>query len=150
MNRDELRSGATAGVLAAASTTGALIALGKRTGTAARPFNVIASHLLGSQAADAFGFVPHITLAGVGIHVVLTTLLGVVLLGIVRLRPFPPWLASAAISLLCCLISVGIARRGSPSLARLFSVGDLAVYFVALALSLAMGIRFALPPSADD
>jgi hypothetical protein len=150
VNRDELSSGAAVGILAAASTSGALIALGKRTGTVVRPFNVIASHLLGPRAADSFGFVSRITLPGVAVHVVVTTLLGVVILAIVRRRLAPVWVASAAGSMLCCLVSIGIARRGSPSLAQLFSVGDLAVYFVVLALSLAVGIRFALPSPAID
>jgi hypothetical protein len=150
VNRDELRSGAAVGILAAASTSGALIALGKRTGTVVRPFNVIASRLLGPPAADAFGFVSRITLTGVVVHVVVTTLLGVAILAIVRRRLAPGWLASSAGSLLCCLVSIGIARRGAPSLAQLFSVGDLAVYFAALALSLAIGIRFALPTPAID
>jgi hypothetical protein len=150
VNREEFSSGAAAGILAAASTSGALIALGKRTGTAARPFNVVASHLLGARAADAFGFVPRITLTGIAAHVVATTLLGVVILRIVRRRLAPIWLASAGASLLCCLVSIGIARRGNPSVAQLFPVGDLAVYFVVLALSLAIGIRFALPSAAID
>lgn len=148
MNRDELRSGATAGVLAAGATSGALIALGRRTGTVARPFNVVASHLLGPRAADSFGFVPGITLTGVAVHVALTTALGVAILAIVRRGLAPLWPASVALSLLCCLVSIGIARRGSPSLAQLLPVGDLVVYFIVLTVSLVLGIRFALPSSA--
>ena len=146
MNRDELRSGAIAGALAAASTSGALIALGKRTGTVARPFNVIASHLLGPGAADSFVFVPRITLIGIAVHLVLTTLLGILILEIVKRRLSSLWVATAGISLLCGLVSIGVARRGAPSLAQLFSLGDLVVYFVVLALSLAVGTRFALRP----
>jgi hypothetical protein len=150
VNRDELSSGSTAGILAAASTGGALIALGKRTGTAVRPFNVIASHLLGARAADSFGFVPRITLTGVALHVFVTTLLGVLILGIVKRRLAPAWLASAGTALLCCLVSIGLARRGDPSLAQLFSVGDLAVYFLVLAVSLVLGVRFAVPLPRHD
>ncbi len=150
MNRGELSSGWAAGVLVAASTSGALIALGKRTATASTPFNVIASHLLGSPAADVTGFVPHITLTGVAVHVGVTTLLGASIVGIVRRRFAPLWFASAAVSLLCCLVSIGIARRGGASLAQLFSVGNLAVYFFVLAISLAVGTRFAAPPRAAD
>jgi hypothetical protein len=150
VNRDELRSGAMTGMLAAASTSGALIALGKRTATAATPFNVIASHLLGSRAADVTGFVPGITLTGVAVHVVVTTLLGASIVGIVSRRLAPLWFASAAISLLCCLLSIGIARRGGASLAQLFSLGNLTVYFLVLALSLAVGMRLAPPSPATD
>ena len=150
MNRDELSSGSTAGILAAASTGGALIALGKRTGTAVRPFNIIASHLLGAPAGDAFGFVPRITLTGVALHVVFTTLLGVLILEIVKRRLAPAWLAGAGVSLFCCLVSIGLARRGDPSLAQLFSLGDLTVYFLVLAVSLVVGMRFARPSPRID
>jgi hypothetical protein len=150
VNRHELRSGTAAGFLAAAATTGALIAIGRRTGTGARPFNIIASHALGSRAADAFGFVPLVTLTGVALHLALTTLLGIICLGIVRSRLSPAWLTAAGLSLLCGLVSVGMARRGGMSLAALLSAGDLLLYYLVLAVSLVAGIRFALPTSAVD
>ena len=145
MNRHELRAGAAAGLLAASASAGTLIAIGRRASTAARPFNVIASHVIGSRAADSFGFVAAITLTGVVLHVALTVVLGIVALGIVGRRLAPAWLASAAMSLLLGLISVGLARRGTPSLAQLFSLGDLLAYYLILATSLVVGIRFALP-----
>ena len=135
-------------MVAASATTGTLIAVGKRASTVARPFNVVASHLLGPRAADSFGFVPRITLTGVAIHLGLTTALGIVILVLVRTRRSSLWLTSAGASLMCGLVSVGLARRGIPSLAQLFPLGDLLVYYLVLALSLVVGIRFALPSSA--
>jgi hypothetical protein len=150
VNRDELRSGAAAGVLAAAATAGTLIAIGRRVGTGARPFNIIASHALGSRAAEVFGFVPAITLTGVALHVGLTTVLGIVSLATVRLRLSPAWLTAGALSLVCCLVSIGVARRGGLSLAALFPAGDLLVYYLVLAVALVAGIRFALPRPTGD
>lgn len=148
MNRDEVISGARAGLLAAASTAGALVALGGRSATAARPFNILASHLLGPAAADVFGFVPWITLVGLAIHVVLSALVGVFIIGIVCRRLAPLWLATTGTVVLCALLSTGIARRGGLSLAELFPLGDVLVYYLILGLSLGIGIRFSLPPAA--
>jgi hypothetical protein len=150
VNPDELRSGAAAGFLASAATAGTLIAIGRRIATASRPFNIIASHVVGSRAAGAFGFVPLITISGVVLHIVITTLLGMVTLSIVRRRLLSLWQTSAGLSLLSALISIGIARRGGASLAALFPTGDLLVYYIVLAAGLILGIRFALPKSALD
>ena len=148
MNRDEVISGARAGLLAAASTAGALVAIGGRTATASRPFNIIASHLLGPTAADMFGFVPRVTLVGLAIHAILTAIVGVIILGVVRRGLAPLWLTTTGAAVLCALLSIGIARRGGLSLAELFPIGDVLVYYLILGLSLGVGIRVALPPAA--
>jgi hypothetical protein len=150
VNRHELRSGYSAGVVAAAATAGTLVAIGRRTATASQPFNIIASHVVGARAGGAFGFLPAVTIVGVVFHFTFTTLLGIITLALVRRRLAPLWLACAGLSLLCALISIGIARRGGFSLAALFSTGDLLLYYAVLAASLFAGIRFALPPSALD
>jgi len=150
VNRNELKHGAAAGLLAGASTTGALIALGMRTNTASKPFNVIASHLLGPLASNATGLVSAITVLGVAVHLLVTAVISLLVLRIVRHRLLPLWLATATTSLLFGLVSVGIARRGGQSLAQLFPMGDVVVYHLILGLSLAAGIRFADPAGADD
>jgi hypothetical protein len=150
VNRDELRSGVAAGLLASAATAGTLVAVGRRTATAFQPFNMIASHILGTHAAGALGFVLLITSTGVLMHIVMTSLVAVIALGIVRRHLMPLWLTTMGLSLLCALISIGIARRGGESLAALFSTGDLILYYVVLAAALTTGIRFALPTRAVD
>jgi hypothetical protein len=62
----------------------------------------------------------------------------------------PTWLAATITATLAALVSVGIARRGGSSLARLLAVGDLLVFYVILAASLALGIRFAFSDRATD
>jgi hypothetical protein len=142
MIRDDLRAGVPAGFLAAAATAGALIAIGSRATTAARPFNVIAGHLLGGRA-DAYGFLPSVTIPGIVLHIALTTLAGVAVAAIVQRRLASPWTAAGATSLLAALVSVGIAQRGGRSLAGTLTLGDLLLLYVTMTASLALGIRFA-------
>src|SRR3954470_23349599 len=107
MLRDDLRAGVPAGLLAATATAGTLIAIGHRTSTIARPFNVIAMHLLGDRA-NMLGFVAGVTLLGVVVHFVVTTLAGIVVAMIANRGFAPPWLVVVATSLLMALISVGV------------------------------------------
>lgn len=150
MNREDLRVGVPAGILAAMATSGALIAIGSRTSTAARPFNTIAAHLVGAQRADAFGFVPAVTIIGIALHVLLVMLAGIAVAVVARRRLTPAWLASITLTLIAALVSIGIARRGGSSLARLLAVGDLLLFYVILAASLTLGIRFAFFDTRKD
>ena len=143
VNRVDLRVGVSAGLLTATATAGALIAIGHRAATVARPFNVIAGHLLGVQKSDAYGFVPAITIPGIAIHVLLTTLAGISVVVVARRRFAPAWLASVAVATLSALVSVGIARRGGASLARVLPVGDLVLFYLIFAAALMLGIRLA-------
>jgi hypothetical protein len=143
VTRVDLRIGISAGLLGATATSGALIAIGSRAATVARPFNAIAGHVLGVQRSDAFGFVAQVTVMGVLVHVILLTLGGVIVAFVARRRYAPGWLAATALATLSALISVGIARRGGSSLARVLPVGDLVLFYMVVALSLALGIRLA-------
>lgn len=143
MNRPDLRVGIPAGILAATATAGALIAIGARASTPARPFNIIAGHVVGAARADAYDFVPAVTITGVAVHVVLTTLAALAVAVVVRRRIAPAWLSALAITTLSALVSVGIARRGGSSLARLLAIGDLLTFYVILAVALVVGIRLA-------
>jgi hypothetical protein len=143
VNRVDLRVGISAGLLGATATSGALIAIGSRAATVARPFNAIAGHIIGVQRSDALGFVPRITITGVALHVVFLTVAGIVVAIVVRRRVAPAWLASLALATLSALASVGIARRGGSSLARVLPVGDLILFYIVVAVSLAVGIRLA-------
>ena len=143
VNRVDLRVGISAGLLGATATSGALIAVGSRAATVARPFNAIAGHVMGVQRTDALGFVPRITITGIALHVVLITLAGIVVALIARHRFAPAWVVSLALATLSALVSVGIARRGGSSLARVLPVGDLILFYMMMALSLAIGIRLA-------
>jgi hypothetical protein len=143
VNRDDIRVGISTGLLAATASGGALVAIGSRTATVAWPFNAIAGHLLGSARSGAYGFVAGVTLTGIAIHVILITLAGVAVSILVRRGIASGWLASSVIAMLGALISIGIARRGGSSLARVLPLGDLLLFYLLLAMSLAVGIRLA-------
>lgn len=150
MNRDDLRVGISAGILAATATAGALIAIGSRGGATFRPFNMIGGHLFGVHRADAFDFDPLVTVAGIIVHLILTTVAGVVVAFVSRRRIAPAWMASTVVATLAILISVGIARRGEASLARLLTLGDLVLFYGTLAVSLAIGTRLAFFDRTTD
>lgn len=143
MNRHDLRTGIPAGIFAATATSGALLAIGSRASTAARPFNMIGGHLVGLQRADAFGFVPSVTIPGIALHFILVTMAAVAVAAVARRRWAPDWVAALVVSALGALVSIGIARRDGPSLARLLAIGDLLVFYLLLAATLVIGIRFA-------
>jgi hypothetical protein len=143
VNRVDLRVGISAGLLAATATSGALIVIGSRAATVARPFNAIAGHLVGVQRSDALGFVPAVTITGIAIHFGLVTLGGVAVAMVARRRIAPAWVAATALATLSALVSVGIARRGGSSLARVLPIGDLILFYLLVALSLVVGIRLA-------
>ena len=109
----------------------------------ARPFNMIAGHLLGVRRADAYGFVPSITITGVAVHVLVMIAAGVAVAFVARRRLAPGWVAACAVSLLAALVSVGLARRGDSSLARILPIGDVALFYLLVAATLTIGIRLA-------
>jgi len=148
VNRDEVWSALRAAVIAAAATTGVLIGIGRRDATAWYAFNVAASHLLGARAAAVYGFAFPTTIVGVVVHFAVIAALCVILLGVIRRQRAPLWPVAAGLSLFTALISMGLARRGSPALAGILPVGDLVLYYVLLAASLGVGMRFALPRDA--
>lgn len=149
MNRDDLRVGVSAGIIAATATTGALIAIGSRATTAARPFNTIAGHLIGAHNAAVPAFVPSVTITGIALHVLLSTLAGIAVALVARRGFAPGWVASVAVTLFAALVSIGIARRGGSSLAALLPVGDLILFYFTLAASLAIALRFAASGEPD-
>jgi hypothetical protein len=148
VNRDELWSALRAATIAAAATAGVLIGIGRRDLTAWYPFNVAASHVLGARAAAVYGFAVPITVVGILVHFAVVAVLSVILLALVRRNRAPLWPSAAGLSLFIALISMGLARRGTPALAGILPVGDLTLYFVLLAASLGVGMRFALPKEA--
>jgi hypothetical protein len=80
------------------------------------------------------------------------TLAGVVVAVVARRRIVPAWTAALALSLLSLLVSIGMARRGGASLARVLPLGDLLVFHLIVAVSLTIGIRLAFfgQPRAVD
>ncbi len=65
LQQGTLTQGVLSGTLAAAATAGALLGFGVQQGTPARPFNAVASLILGDRAEGIWGFHPVVTVVGV-------------------------------------------------------------------------------------
>ncbi|MDQ3995970.1 MAG: hypothetical protein M3303_03015 [Gemmatimonadota bacterium] len=72
LQQGTLTQGVLAGTLAAAATAGALLGFGVQQGTPARPFNAVASLILGDRAEGIWGFHPVVTVVGVIVLVAVT------------------------------------------------------------------------------
>jgi hypothetical protein len=72
LQQGTLTQGILTGALAAAATAGALLGFGIQQGMPARPFNAVASLLLGDRADGIWGFHPVVTVVGVLAHVALS------------------------------------------------------------------------------
>jgi hypothetical protein len=72
LQQGTLTQGVLAGTLAAAATAGALLGFGVQQGTPARPFNAVASLILGDRAEGIWGFHPVVTVVGVIVLVTVT------------------------------------------------------------------------------
>jgi hypothetical protein len=72
LQQGTLTQGVLAGTVAAAATAGALLGFGVQQGTPARPFNAVASLILGDRAEGIWGFHSVVTVVGVIVLVAMT------------------------------------------------------------------------------
>ena len=139
-----LRRGLPAGLVAAAAVTGLLLGIGRRAGTAFRPINATAAALIGTRADNVWGFDAIVTIVGVVVVLVLSTLAGTI---VARLSPsfrtLPTVLAAAGVAIVGYLLHVHVVSRMDVGLSALLTVGELRALYVTLASALLLGIRFA-------
>jgi len=139
-----LRRGVAGGLVAFAAVIGLLIGIGRRAGTAFRPLNATAAALLGTRADGVWGFDAIVTVVGVLVVLVLSTLAGMV---VARLSPsfrtLRTLVAAAGIAIVGYLLHVHVAARMDVGLSALLSVGELRALYFTLAGALVLGIRFA-------
>jgi hypothetical protein len=128
------------GGLAAAATTGALVAIGQRIGgvgvlfasISAMPFHRIAT------------MTTHPVLAGLVVHAAAIFLWSMLCIQLARALARPA-LAAAIVAATQFTLSWIIARSSGTGLASVLALGDRVVYAVVLAGALVVGMRFALP-----
>ena len=143
MNASPIRLGFSAGIVAAAATTGALLGFGLRQGMPARAFNVAASLVLGDAAAGSWGFHRLATPLGVVLHVA-----GVLALGIVaaliatRSRRHRVVIASVIVSAGAGIMHFALLGRDA-SASRALTIPQLTVVYMLLAAGLMVGMRLA-------
>lgn len=130
------------GVVAASATAGALLRVGIRDGTPARPFNAIASVLVGARAAQTWGFAG-VTLVGVVAHVV--AIVGWALFSewLVERGVATRWVAAGVVAVAWLAFSSAVARIAGNGLSAVVDLGDRVTIALVLAVALALGMPLA-------
>jgi hypothetical protein len=126
------------GCLVAAATTGALIAMGRRLGSAAFPFASISAIVLHSSG---FAIESRSLVGGVLLHIVFSFLWSA--LAVQLSRGFGPTFSAALTATTEFVVSWLIAWWSGTGLASALALGDRLVYSVVLAMALVVGMRFA-------
>jgi hypothetical protein len=131
------------GMIAGAATTGALVGIGWRAGTPARPLNVIASHVLGNETAGVFGFSAWTTIVGAAVHILSIIGASLVALYLSERHRLRPLVSAVIVSAIGFAFSVALAKWGGRGLASLLPIADVLVLYVTLSVALVVGIRLA-------
>ena len=132
-------------MLAASATAGAVLRVGIRDGTPARPFNAMASSFVGASAAQTWGFAA-VTLVGVAAHVLAMIAWAIVAEWLVERRIATRWVAAGVVAAAWLASSTAIGRFAGNGLAEVVDLGDRVTIALVLALALALGMRLAFPP----
>jgi hypothetical protein len=136
-------TGVIVGGVAAAATTGALIAMGHRIGSAALPFASISAALFrGTAASGAVGLV----FTGIVLHVTAIFVWSVVFVWLVQRLRWSSIVAGAFIGVAHFSLSWLVAWGTGAGLASILPLGDRIVFALILFASLVVGMRFAFLP----
>jgi hypothetical protein len=140
-----LAQGILTGALAAAATAGALLGFGIQQGTPARPFNAVASLLLGDRAYGIWGFHLVVTVVGVIVLVALTLGWGVLFArlagGMRGLRLAGTALVVAAAALAVDVLIV--TQLGGANVSDALAPAQVIALHVVLGVALGVGMRLA-------
>ena len=134
------------GALAAAATTGALIAFGRRLGGPWLPFAIIGGALPHRTAsAHAWGLI----LTGLAVHLALVFLWSALFVWLVRTRHWRSAVAAMAVVAAAHLFAWLIAWTSGGGIASVLALGDRLVLAVVFASALVVGMRFAFSVSQN-
>lgn len=128
------------GSIAAAATTGALIAIGRRMGGASLPFAAIGATVLQRTVSGASS---GLVFTGVVLHIALIFVWTSLCLWLVDRRGWRPIRAAFVVALVAHLASWLAAWSTGYGVASVVALGDRIVFAVVFALALVVGIRFA-------
>ena len=136
-------TGVIVGGVAAAATTGALIAMGHRMGSAAIPFAAISATLFRrTPASGAVGLV----FTGIVLHITATFVWSVVFVWLVERLRWSSIVAGTFIGVAHFALSWLVAWGTGEGLASILPLGDRIVFALILTASLVVGMRFAFLP----
>jgi len=130
---------AAVGSVAVAATSGALIAIGHRLGSAALPFAAVGAALLRGPASATD---TRVVFAGVVVHVVTVLVWTLICVEIARVFALGAF-AGVVVAASQFILSYFVARSTGGGLASALALGDRIVYAVVLAGALVVGMRFA-------
>jgi hypothetical protein len=137
-----MAAGVIVGGITAAATTGALIAIGRRLGSAGIPFAAISAALFHRTAA---GGEVGLVFTGFVLHVTLMFILAFVCVWLVERLAFSRPVAAVLVALGELALSWLIAWSRGAGMATILPLGDRIVLAVVIAIALVVGMRFALP-----
>jgi hypothetical protein len=139
--RHRVREGMRAGVIAAAATAGALVALGRTHGAALRPLNSVGHIVVGSRAYYMVG-VSWITLVALAVHVASVALWGVILaLATVRMHGWALYSTAVLFAGATWFIDYRLVpERLRPGFESGLSPVEIGLVYVVMGLSLAWGL----------
>ena len=131
-------------MVAASATAGAVLRVGIRDGTPARPFNAIASVVVGAWAAQTWGFAA-VTLVGVAAHAVVIIASALAGEWLVERGVATRWVAAGVVAVAWLAFSTAIGRIAGNGLSGVVDLGDRVTIALVLAITLAIGMRLAFP-----
>lgn len=131
------------GTVASAATAGALVAMGHRLGRIGVAFAEISAAVFRRTAS---GGEAGLVFTGLVLHVALTMLWSAVFVWLVARARWRPMIAAAIIAIGTHVLSWLVAWSTGRGIASVLALGDRIVLAVVLAVSLVVGIRFALVP----
>ena len=133
-------AGLVVGSVASAATTGALIAIGHRLGSAAVPFAAISAVLFHrTVSGSAVGLV----FTGVVLHAFAIFVWSAIFVWLVRSLRSRSIAAACGVSIAALVLSWIVARSAGGGLSTVLPLGDRLVYGLVLAAALVVGMRFA-------
>jgi hypothetical protein len=143
--RERLSEGIRAGIVAAAATIGVLIGFGIVRGAPLLPLNSIAHTAFGTRAYLMQGFDLVLTSVAVIFHVVSVVLWAIIFaLVAARLRGAGLLVGSLVFALVAYVVDQRlISERLKPGFEKALSTPEIAVVYLVLALSLALGLHWA-------
>ncbi len=140
-----------AGIVAWAATLGVLIGFGRSRDAALQPLNSIAHPFFGTRALLMQGFDWVVTPTALLLHLAVLVVAGVIFaLLAARLRGLRLFSAAAAYALLIWLVNrLTLPTMLSAGLARLLSPWELVLFYLVLAIALALGVKLGVSRTTE-
>jgi len=134
--------GIIVGGITSAATIGALIAMGRRLGSAGIPFAAISAALFHRTAA---GGEVGLVFAGIVLHVTVIFVLAFACVWLVERLALPRLAAAVLVALGELALSWLVAWSRGAGMATILPLGDRIVLAIVIVFALVVGMRFALP-----